>query len=151
MLPGYSVSLFARQTSTFTAPDAVVVDNGFVYIDYQNVTAKDCTDNNSSTIVQYEKNPGTPQQTVSRIPVGDQLDDTVWATSSQGRLLVVDSAGATYWISAPHFVPGAVYTEGPSDSGVAGFVGVVDLSTGIVTPVIIGFSSPTGMLFLPNS
>jgi hypothetical protein len=28
---------------------------------------------------------------------------------------------------------------------------VVDLKTGIVTPVVVGFSSPTGMLFVPNS
>ncbi|HKV58474.1 MAG TPA: hypothetical protein VJO32_09330, partial [Ktedonobacteraceae bacterium] len=107
--------------------------------------------NQAGNELVFLKNPGTPQQTVSRVPVGDQLDDTVWATSSQGRLLVVDSAGQTFWISTPHFVPGAVYTEGPSDSGVAGFVGVVDLTTGIVTPVVIGFSSPTGMLFVPNS
>ncbi len=305
-LPGYQVTLFARQTSAFTAPDAIIVDNGFVYIDYQNVTAKDCTDKNSSTIVQYSmsgaqqktftvpghsdgmradpsthllwvtscedgnakfvtidptsgtitpytippslhgggyddlcflngmvfvaasnpnvnaagvnvfpaidkitlangkvnlttvlmgnatatdlttntkvtlnevdpdsmtvdkngdlvlvnqagnelvflKNPGTSQQTVSRVPVGDQLDDTVWATSAQGRLLVVDASGQTYWISASHFVPGAVYTEAPSDSGVGGFVGLVDLSTGFVTPIIVGFGSPSGLLFVPNS
>jgi sugar lactone lactonase YvrE len=305
--PGYSVTLFARLTSAFTAPDSLVVDNGFVYIDYQNVTAKDCTDQNSSTVVQYDmngkmlktftvpghsdgmradpsthllwvtscedgnpkfvtidpssgtittytfpptphgggnddlcflnvmvfiaasnpnvnsagvnvfpaidkitpgngkvnltpvlmgnatatdlianakttlnevdpdsmtvdkkgelvlvnqggselvflKNPGTPQQSVSRVPVGNQLDDTVWATSTQGRLLVSDgTTGNTYWISATHFVPGAVYTQAPDDSGVVGFVGVVDLSTGFVTPVVIGFVKATGMLFVPNS
>src|SRR5260370_16860313 len=53
-LPGYQVSLFARQTSAFTGPDSLVVDNGFVYIDYQNTTAKDCTDKNTSTVVQYD-------------------------------------------------------------------------------------------------
>src|SRR5260221_10905221 len=55
-LPGYQVSLFARQTSAFNSPDSLVVDNGFVYIDYQNTTAKDCTDKNTSTIVQYDMN-----------------------------------------------------------------------------------------------
>src|SRR5260370_7788722 len=53
-LPGYQVSLFARQTSAFNSPDSLVVDNGFVYIDYQNTTAKDCTDKNTSTVVQYD-------------------------------------------------------------------------------------------------
>src|ERR1700680_432702 len=53
-LPGYSVSLFGRQTTTYTNPDSLVVDNRFVYIDYQNSTAKDCTDKNSSTIVKYD-------------------------------------------------------------------------------------------------
>jgi sugar lactone lactonase YvrE len=303
-LPGYQVSLFARQTSSFTGPDSLVVDNGFVYIDYQNTTAKDCTDKNTSTVVQYDmhgkmlktftapghsdgmradpathllwvsscedgnakfvtidptsgtitpytsppaphgggyddlcflngmvfiaasnpnlnaagvnvfpaidkmtlgngkvqltpvlmgnatatdmlakgkvqlneidpdsmtvdtkgelvlvdqagselaflKNPGTPQQTVTRIPVGDQLDDTVWSSSSPGRLLVTDgTTGNTYWINA---YPGTVYTQAPDDSGTVGFVGVVNMTTGFVTPVVIGFLKATGMIFVPNS
>jgi sugar lactone lactonase YvrE len=303
-LPGYSVSLFARQTSAFNGPDSLVVDNGFVYIDYQNTTAKDCTDKNTSTVVQYDmngkmlktftvaghsdgmradpsthllwvsscedgnakfvtidpssgtitpytfppaphgggyddlcflngtvfiaasnpnlnaagvnvfpaidkitlgngkvqltpvlmgnatatdilangkvqlnevdpdsmtvdtkgelvlvnqagtelvflKNPGTPQQSVTRIPVGDQLDDTVWAPSSPGRLLVTDgTTGNTYWINA---YPGTVYTQAPDDSGTVGFVGVVNMTTGFVTPVVIGFLKATGMIFVPNS
>jgi sugar lactone lactonase YvrE len=306
-LPGYQVSLFARQTSAFNSPDSLVVDNGFVYIDYQNTTAKDCTDKNTSTVVQYDmhgkmlktftvpghsngmradpsthllwvtscedgnpkfvtidpasgtitpytfpptphgggyddlcflnglvfiaasnpsvnsagvnpfpaidkmtlsngkvnltpvllgnatatdliasakttlnevdpdsmtvdssgqlvlvnqagselvflKEPGTPQQTVSRVPVGNQLDDTVWATATQGRLLVSDgTTGNTYWISTPHFVPGTVFTQAPDDSGVVGFVGAIDLKTGFITPVVIGFLKATGMLFVPNS
>jgi sugar lactone lactonase YvrE len=303
-LPGYQVSLFARQTSAFTGPDSLVVDNGFVYIDYQNTTAKDCTDKNTSTVVQYDmngkmlktftvpghsdgmradpsthllwvtscedgnpkfvtidpssgtitpytfpptphgggyddlcfvnglvfvaasnptvnsagvnpypaidkitlsngkvnltpvllgnatatdlianakttlnevdpdsmtvdssgqlvlvnqggselvflKNPGTPQQTVTRMPVGNQLDDTVWAPSSAGRLLVSDgTTGNTYWITA---FPQTVYTQAPDDSGVVGFVGVINMMTGFVTPVVIGFAKATGMLFVPNS
>jgi sugar lactone lactonase YvrE len=306
-LPGYRVSLFARQTGAYIGPDSLVVDNGFVYIDYQNTTAKDCTDTNTSTVVQYDmngkvlktftvpghsdgmradpsthllwvtscedgnpkfvtidpsngtitpytfpktphgggyddlcfvngmvfiaasnptvnsagvnvfpaidkitlsngkvnltpvlmgnadatdlianskttlnevdpdsmtvdssgqlvlvnqagselvflKNPGTPQQTVTRVPVGDQLDDTVWVTSAQGRLLVTDgTSGNTYWISLTHFTPGTVYTQAPDDSGVVGFVGAVDMKTGFVTPVVIGFAKATGMLFVPNS
>lgn len=306
-LPGYSVSLFMRAPSTVSGGDTVLVDNGFVYIGYQNTTAKDCTDKNTSTIIQFDmngkqlktftvpghsdgmradpsthllwvtscedgnakfvtidptsgtitpytfpaaphgggyddlcfvngmvfvaasnpttnsagvntfpaidkitlsngkanltpvlagnaaatdlvanakttinavdpdsmtvdkngdlvlvdqagneliflKNPGTPQQTVSRVPVGDQLDETVWATSTHGRLLVVDGGtNATYWITVSSFVPGTVYTEAPNDSGVIDFVGVVDLTTGFVQPVVIGFSKATGMLFVPNS
>ena len=306
-LPGYSVTLFSHAPSSVANPDSLVVDNGFVYIDYQNTTAKDCTDKNTSTVVQFDmngkmlktytvpghsdgmradpsthllwvtscedgnpkfvtidpgngtvtpytfaptkhgggyddlcflngmvflaasnpttnsagvnvfpaiykislgsgrvnltpvllgnatatdliakskgplnevdpdsmtvdtngelvlvnqagselvflKNPGTPQQTVSRVAVGDQLDDTVWVTSPQGRLLVSDAlTGNTYWITIPHFTPGTVYTEAPNDSGTVSFVGVVDLTTGFITPVVIGFGSPTGMLFVPNS
>ncbi len=308
-LPGYQISLFASSTSKYTNPDAIEVDNGHVFIDYQNTTAKDCTDKNSSTVVEYTmdgkvvktfsipghsdgmrvdptthllwttscedgnpkmatidptsgtvtaytftqtphgggyddlyflngmtflaasnptldsngnnvfpavdqitlsngqavlkpilmgnatatdnttspasqvtlnltdpdslttdgkgnlvlisqadseivilSNPGTAQQSVSRIPVGTQLDDTVWATSTQGRLLVSDAGvGNTYWIQPTHFVPNAIYTEMPSDSGVGGTVGVVDPSTGFITPIIIGFVSPSGMLFVPNS
>src|SRR5260370_6874627 len=42
-LPGYQVSLFARQTSALTVPDSLFLDNGFVYIHYQNTTPNDCT------------------------------------------------------------------------------------------------------------
>src|SRR5450755_2293596 len=55
-LPGYQVSLFVHGASAYANPDAVIVDNGHVFIDYQNTTAKDCTDKNSSTIVEYTMN-----------------------------------------------------------------------------------------------
>lgn len=308
-LPGYQISLFASSTSKYNNPDSVVVDNGHVFIDYQNTTAKDCTDKNSSTVVEYTmdgkvvttftipghsdgmradptthliwttscedgnskmatidpasgtvtpytfdtsphgggyddlaflngmtfiaasaptldssgnnvfpavdqitlsngkavlkpilmgnatatdkttspasqvtlnltdpdsmtvdnkgnlvlvsqadseliviSNPGAAQQSVSRIPAGTQLDDTVWATSTQGRLLVTDAVvGNTYWIQPTHFVPGTIYTQLPSDSGVGGAVGVLDPATSFITPIAIGFGSPSGMIFVPNS
>ncbi|GAC1394087.1 MAG: hypothetical protein NVS4B11_13480 [Ktedonobacteraceae bacterium] len=97
-------------------------------------------------------NPGTPQQKVSRLTVGTQPDDTVWATAKQGRLLVVDgSSDQTLWLSLPEFTVGTVYTQTPDDSGVVGMVGVVDMSTGLITPIAIGFAKATGMLFVPNS
>jgi hypothetical protein len=40
------------------------------------------------------------------------------------------------------------YTEAPSDSGVAGFVGTVDLKTRTSTPAIIGLTGPTGLGFI---
>ncbi|MBA2284890.1 MAG: hypothetical protein H0W02_05370 [Ktedonobacteraceae bacterium] len=96
-------------------------------------------------------NPGTPQQQVKRLPVGTQLDDTVWATSAKGRLLVADgSTGLTFWVRATHFTPGTIYTQTPDDSGVAGFLGVVNADTGIVSPIAIGFTKLTGMLFVPD-
>ena len=108
--------------------------------------------NQAGSELVFIKNPGTPQQTVSRVPVGNQLDDTVWVTSTQGRLLVSDgTSGNTYWITPPHLTPGTVFTQAPDDSGVVGFVGAIDLTTGFVTPVVIGFLKATGMLFVPNS
>ncbi|GAC1407250.1 MAG: hypothetical protein NVSMB49_27110 [Ktedonobacteraceae bacterium] len=97
-------------------------------------------------------NPGTPHQKVSRLTVGSQLDDTVWATSKHGRLLVVDGTiNETFWLSIPEFTVGTVYTQTPDDSGVIGLIGAVDMSTGFVTPVAIGFTKPTGMLFVPSN
>ncbi len=308
-LAGYQVSLFASSTAKYTGPDSVAVDNGHVFIDYQNTTAKDCTDTNSSTVVEYTmdgkvvktfsipghsdgmridpathivwttscedgnpkmatidpssgaiasytfpsaphgggyddfyflngmtfiaasnptldasgnnpnpaidqitlsngqavlkpilmgnatatdtttappspvtltltdpdslttdgkgnlvlvsqadseliviSNPGTAQQSVSRIPVGTQLDDTVWATATQGRLLITDAGtGLTLWVRATHFITGTIYTETPDDSGVSGFVGIVSPSTGFVTPIAVGFVKATGMIFVPDS
>lgn len=97
-------------------------------------------------------NPGTPQQKASRLTVGSQLDDTVWATSKHGRLLVVDgSTDKTFWLSLPEYNVGTVYTQTPDDSGVIGMIGIVDMSAGFVKPIAIGFSKPTGMLFVPSN
>lgn len=307
-LSNYHVALFASSTSAYSGPDSLVVDGSNVFIDYQNTTAKDCTDKNSSTVVEYTMdgkvvntfsipghsdgmrvdptthllwttscedgnpkfatidpksgtvtpytfpvaphgggyddlyflngktfiaasapklnssgnnlfpavdeitlskgkvvltpilkgnakatdntttpastvtlnltdpdslsaddkgdlvlvsqgdseliiiaNPG-PQQKVSRIPVGTQLDDTVWATSTHGSLLVSDgTTGNTYWVKSDNFVAGTIYTETPNDSGVAGVLATVDPSTGIITPFAVGFGKPTGMLFVPGA
>ncbi|HLZ20506.1 MAG TPA: hypothetical protein VKQ30_00065 [Ktedonobacterales bacterium] len=100
-------------------------------------------------------NPGTPQQSVTRLVVGDQLDDTVWATAAKGRLLVSDgTTNTTYWIRSI-FVPNTanhyLYTEAPDDSGTVGFVGTIDPTTGFVTPAVIGLAKPTGMIFVPDA
>jgi hypothetical protein len=55
-VPGYHVSLFTSASWSKTKisnPDSVVVDGGHVFIDYQNVTAKDGSDGKSSTVVEY--------------------------------------------------------------------------------------------------
>lgn len=97
-------------------------------------------------------NPGTPQQTVTRIPTGTQLDDTVWVTSAKGRLLIADAtSNQVFWLSSIQFNVGDIFTETPDDSGVAGLIGSVDPKTGIITPIALGFAKPTGMLFVPNS
>jgi hypothetical protein len=98
---------------------------------------------------------GTPGQTVTRVAVGTQLDDTVWIpTPSTGQLLVADGkANAIYSIQGP-FTAGQIFTETPDDSGAAGFVGLLDVANAsangyaIVTPVVIGFKKPTGLFFL---
>jgi hypothetical protein len=40
-----------------------------------------------------------------------------------------------------------VYTESPNDSGVASFLGTVDLTTGFVTPFGVGFGKPSGLVW----
>ncbi len=94
--------------------------------------------------------PGTPKQTVTRLPVGTQLDDTVWATAKAGRLFVVDAKRNAVYVITAAFAPNTIYTQTPNDSGVAGFVGTVDPTTGIATPIAIGFGKATGLLFAPD-
>lgn len=108
----------------------------------------------AGTELVFISHPGTAQQSVSRLPVGDQLDDTVWATATKGRLLVADGTrNITYWIRST-FVANTtnhyLYTQAPDDSGTVGFVGTIDPGTGLVTPVVIGLAKPTGMIFVPD-
>jgi hypothetical protein len=96
-------------------------------------------------------NPGAAGQSATVLPVGTQLDDTVYP-SGPGRLLVVDAGGSTYWISKDKaFTAGSIYTQAPNDSGVINFVATVDPATGIVAPFAVGFTKPTGMVFVPGS
>lgn len=98
-------------------------------------------------------NPGTAQQTVTRLSIGTQVDDTLWIPATKGKMLVVDGKTNTIYavtIDRTGFTKGTIYTEAPSDSGVAGFVGTLELTTGTITPAIIGLSSPTGLAFLPE-
>ncbi|MBV8371825.1 MAG: hypothetical protein JOY69_01070, partial [Candidatus Eremiobacteraeota bacterium] len=65
-----------------------------------------------------------------------------------GALYVADAKkNAIYSVRGP-LQNGALYTEAPSDAGVAGFVGTIDPASGIVTPIITGFQSPTGLIFV---
>ncbi|HEY8737078.1 MAG TPA: hypothetical protein VIO62_08560 [Candidatus Dormibacteraeota bacterium] len=124
---------------TLTDPDSLYVDT----------TGQLVLVSQADSELIFINNPGTPQQAVSKLAVGDQLDDTVFPTGA-GRLLVVDgSSGITYWISG-RFAKGDIYTQAPNDSGTVNFVGTIDPSTGFVTPIAIGFLKATGMVFVPN-
>ncbi|HEV2027920.1 MAG TPA: hypothetical protein VGS16_05220 [Candidatus Dormibacteraeota bacterium] len=124
---------------TLTDPDSLSVDNkGQLVLVSQ-----------GDSVLVFISNPGTPQQQVSRMSVGTQLEDTVWPTGP-GSLLVVDGGGVTYWIRGP-FANGDIYTQSPNDSGVDNFVGVIDPKTGFETPIAIGFRKATGMVFVART
>jgi hypothetical protein len=125
---------------TLTDPDSLSVDNkGQLVLVSQ-----------AESLLVFVKNPGTAQQSVSKMSVGTQLEDTVWPTGA-GRLLVVDGAsGVTYWISGT-FANGDIYTQSPNDSGVDNFVATINPATGFVTPIAIGFGKATGMVFVAAS
>ena len=106
--------------------------------------------NQAGSELVFIENPGTAGQKVARTLVGTQLEDTVWIkTTRGGRLLVVDGKTNTIYSVNRNFTPGAIYTETPDDSGVSSFVGSLDLSTGIIKPIIIGLKKATGLIFVP--
>jgi hypothetical protein len=108
-------------------------------------------DNQAGAQLIFISQPGTKQQFVSALPLGDQVDDTVWPTSPAGRLLVSDTGTNTiYAVHSSSFVDGTAYAASPSGSPVSGMVSNVDQSTGILTPVVIGLTSPHGMTFVPD-
>ena len=79
--------------------------------------------------------------TQNGVPV--QIDDTVFATSSHGVILVSDRDGETvYAISRNIFAPGAAYSATPTS------VAALDPSTGVLTDVVSGMVSPHGMAFI---
>ena len=79
---------------------------------------------------------------------GTQVDDTVFATSTHGTILVSDrdagNAGIIYGISKDIFSPGAAYTAALTS------VGTLDFDTGVITNVATGLVSPHGMAFVPQ-
>ena len=98
-LAGYNVSLFARGTAAWTGPDSIVASGDHVYIDYQNVTAKDCTDHKMSTVVQYSNN-GHVQRS--------------WSIEGHSDGLRLDPATHLLWATVCEDGNPALYTINPS-------------------------------------
>lgn len=101
--------------------------------------------------------PGTSKQRALRVPLSFstgaglasvETDDTNFATSSQGFILFADKQlNATFKLSKQAFAPGTAYTA--ADGGP--FVGTVDLSSGIITPVVTNLGDPGGLVFVDTS
>lgn len=108
-LPGYTVSIFTQADSRLvvTNPDAVEVDGQHVFIDYQNVTAKDCSDQTGSaapfsTVVEYDMNGKIlGHWTVAGHSDGMRIDPTthlVWTTSCEDgspKFATIDTSSGT--------------------------------------------------------
>jgi hypothetical protein len=102
-------------------------------------------------------NPGSYDQRVLRLPLtyltytgpmSVETDDTAFITSTEGFLLFADKGlNAVYKISRNAFSPGTAFTA--ADGGP--FVGSVDFTTGVITPVVTGLNGPGGMMFVDTS
>lgn len=102
-------------------------------------------------------NPGSVKQRVLHLaltyatpggPVSGEVDDTNFATSGEGFILFADKGlNAVYKLTTNAFAPGTAYTA--ADGGP--FVGTLNLSTGLITPVVTGLSNPGGLVFVDGS
>jgi hypothetical protein len=95
-------------------------------------------------------NVGTAAQTVQVLSVGTQVDQTVWPTSTKGCLLIADNNSGVFSACSSVWVPSQPLTSSPNDAGVISFVGTLSLSTGQITPIIVGIPNSHGMDFLPK-
>lgn len=99
----------------------------------------------------FVHDPGTPAQSNSMLPLGTQVNDVAFATSVAGTLYVTDTVANKVIAITGHFTPGTAFVAAPHDSGVAGFVGTLDLASGTIRPFAINMQSPSGMIFVPRS
>ena len=78
------------------------------------------------------------------------IDGLAVATSNDGTLYVVDgAAGSITALNAIGWAKGTVFVGEPNDNGNP-LIGVLNLYTGVITPLGNHFLSPKGMLFTPD-
>lgn len=105
----------------------------------------------------YVTHPGQPDQQALRLPLSFlsagtatpvETDDTAFVTSSDGFILFADKGlNTVFKLSRPGFVPGSAYTA--ADGGP--FVGTLDLTSGVVTPIVTGLIGPGGLVFVKSA
>ena len=93
---------------------------------------------------------GTAARTVKYVTVGTQIDDTIWPTSSNGCVLAADNNSGVFSICSDIWVPSTPISSSPNDAGVINFIGTLSLSSGQLTPFVVGMGNPHGMAFLPK-
>jgi hypothetical protein len=133
-------------TLNLTDPDSMTIDpRGNIVLDSQ-----------ADSELVFIRRPLTDEQTVGRLNITSggamiTLDDTAFAPHPKAFLLVTDvgnkvDPGLVYRIDGGTFgfEPGVAY----SASDTAGLVGTLNLDNGVVTPIVIGFDSARGLLFV---
>jgi hypothetical protein len=84
-----------------------------------------------------------------------EVNDTIFTrsatngtASTAGMIFITDTAAnAIYTLTKPYFPANEVY----SAANVVNDVGLVDLNTGVVTPVVTGFEGLHGLAFAPHT
>ena len=134
-------------TLDLTDPDSLTMDpRGNIVLDSQ-----------ADSELVFIRHPFTDEQAIGRLsitapvtgPSGATItiDDTAFAPHPKAFLLVTDvNAGVIYRIDAGTFgfEPGVAY----SASDTLGLLGTLNLDNGVVTPIVTGFGSARGLLFI---
>jgi hypothetical protein len=130
-----------------TDPDSLTIDpRGNILLDSQ-----------ADSELVFIRHPFTDEQKVGRLKITSTvtgprnatitLDDTAFAPNPNAFLLITDvNAGLIYRVDSGTFgfEPGAAY----SASDTLGLVGTLNLDNGLVTPVVTGFGSARGLIFV---
>jgi hypothetical protein len=129
-------------TLNLTDPDSLTMDpRGNIVLDSQ-----------ADSELVFIQNVSSSQQVVGRLSLTSSgapitADDTAFASAPRAFMLVSDVAGDTiYRIDSVQFgfEPGTAY----SASDTAGIVGTLNLDTGVITPIVTGFGSARGVIFV---
>src|ERR1700676_152221 len=81
-------------------------------------------------------------------PMAVEVDDTAFVTSTEGFILFADKGlNKVFALKKKAFTPGAAYTA--ADGGP--FVGTIDLTTGVITPIVTGLGNPGGLVFVDTT
>jgi hypothetical protein len=106
----------------------------------------------------FVSHPGSSGQRVLRLPLSYQkpgagltpvtVDDTAFVTSTEGLILFADKhLNKVFALRKKAFAPGTAYTA--ADGGP--FVGTIDLTTGVITPIVTGLMGPGGLVFVDTT
>jgi len=138
----------AETTDMIGDPDSMTIDPARELV----------LDNRSDDSLYIVRDPKA-QHPVLRVPLTlggtpVEVNDTIFTTSvtngvssTAGTIFITDtSANKIYMLTKPYFPANEVYTA----ANVANVVGLVDLNTGVVTPVVTGFKGVHGLAFSPT-
>jgi hypothetical protein len=83
-----------------------------------------------------------------------EVNDTIFTfsatsgtSSTAGVIFITDTnANAIYTLTKPFFPPNEVYVAADA----VGDIGLLDMNTGIITPIVTGLEHPNGLAFSPN-
>ena len=152
-LPGAPQAVWNVVTNTSETAD-MIGDPDSMTLDPAGELVLDNRSDDSLYIVRGPK----AQNPILRVPLtlggaAVEVNDTIFTTSATdgvsstaGTIFITDtSANAIYMLTKPYFPANEVYTA----ANVAKVVGLVDLNTGAVTPVVTGFKGVHGLAFSP--